>query len=524
MKRITALILAIVMVLSLAACGGGSDTTAGTTSVGETDVTTAGPSFNGDYKSLIPATEQFDLSAGEWIDCGSYGYYKLENIDSNAFRTYSEAELQDYGYTMYLNLSLFGGSEKTFQKFTTGTEYTVATAYHSGSGTLLIFAGEVPHSYYCWQALGLTADEIGDPFFEEDHKDYIAYTAGSIDLNFCDSASGDSFTVFQACGITKEQAGDLIAAAKDMGYVESVREEPDGESFYYEAKLKVYEEFEVYMTMQLALYQDKLLVVFAAPYNTKDADYIWENVKQYDGTATGVDPNAGNPSEPTVDTSVLDLSAAASMDTLGSATVYYFEGDYVEAARSYIDSLFDQGYAEEEMPYVPDIMPYYVEYAHNWLVNESMGDFSHIIVVGWSEMTMVITSAEKQNFREHDLWDMVGCAVYFQMGYLETVFWDFYYNHGAMGSGQGWSSDGYFSSYGNGCDMESVNYMIGELKAAGFTEYGTTTENGAKIWVYSRTDEYQYLSATIYARILLDGDFGEVEFGYGFRNESQNME
>lgn len=485
-----------------------------TTSGGSTEIDSA-------LYKLIPETSVFNLSSGTWIEKNGYGALIFTGIAQDYDRNIG-ADLKAAGY------SGSGGGYvwdaiKAEQRDYANPEHggKLRTVYCGQTETFAIVVAEeeLPIRYLCWLMVGLTEDELGEPYFEGSVYDYIPNPQGNIYLYLTDSDCVDGQYRYQLCKVDRARLNKYIDLITEAGYVETCREEPDDESMYFEADLKVYEEFEIYVTVQLAWYQDKLMIAYSEADKTMEKDAVWEGAKTYTGDKTGIDPNSEE------NRAAMDLANATSVETLGDRTVYYLDLYSVDAAHNYVKELESAGYKEEEPPYSPDIPSYYVELAHYWLVQEGMGDQSHVVVVASDKKAMVIMSKEKlTDLREHDLWDSIEYPIQFGMGYLETVFLDFYYNYGAMGDGQGWSSSGYYSTYGYGNDKSAITWAQKQLVAAGFSEYRTGSADGAEIWVYTRTDKYEYLSCTIYARLLLDGDFAELEFGYGFRNNSENQE
>lgn len=476
-----------------------------------------------ELRALIPHISLEDSCRAEWVENNGYGALVITGVEGNFYEVFDTVmdELRVAGYTTGSGYGWGNAQITDFRNIE--TKQSLRGGYNPETGILVMISGMLPTRYTCWKLLGKTADELGEPTFEDSVYDYMPEDATScIYKYYADRFSvKDKLTGYQLCDVSLTRLEKFIGELTALGYTRTIREENDN-SVYYVAKIKAYQDVDVYVTAQLAWTDGKLAMAFSAPDSLLEKDDLMEKAATYTGTATGRDPNA----PPDEGYQALQLSAATRTESVNGATIYYFEGGYpVESARLYIDALKQQGYRDEQMPYVPDVKPYEVEYAHNWLVNESMGDQSWVIVVACSKMAVVITSAQQPTYREHDLWDMVGYAMRFGIGYLETMYMEFCNTYGVLGiDGESRDSNGYFANYGTGCTLENVNWMIGQLESAGFTSYGTTTENGAEIWIYTRTDSYELLSARIYARILLKDGFGEIEFGYSARNHSENMQ
>lgn len=537
-KRLAALALALVLALSAVACGGDNPDTqqpvdeVGSSASGDTPLSADAPDSGNDSNDnhadselyqRLPDTKAMNMD-GEWVEQNGYGALVLTglNLDAESYNDYDaiKSEVFQAGY--------HSGEHKSFnyawidELRSDETDERLIMGYNYDTGLVVIIVGEIPNDRTCWRLLGMTEEELGEPQFAGSVFDYLPdEVTSSIRGDFSDKFSNKNELMgCRACDVTMTRLEEYIAELDALGYTQTVREEGEN-SLYYEAKVKADADEEVYVTVQLAWSDGKLAYAYSAPGYAIEKTELMERAANYDGSATGKDPNA----PPEGGYQPLVLSEATHVETVGSNTIYYFEGDYlVESARLYIDALKQQGYRDEQMPYVPDVKPYQIEYAHNWLYCEGMGDQSWVIVVGCSQMAAVITSAQQPTYREHDLWDMVGYAMSFGIGYLETVYTEFCYDHGVLGiDGESWDSNGYFANYGYDVSLSDVNWIIGELEKAGFTSFGERTVDGAEIWLYYRADQYELLKATIYARILLKDGFGEIEFGYGARDFSENM-
>lgn len=540
-KRLAALALALVLALSAVACGGdntpdtqqpadevGSSNEIGTQQPSEEPDGSEGGSTLVDIESselykLLPHTSA-ENKDGAWVEQDGYGALVLSglNLDVESYNDYDaiKSEVFQAGY--------YSGDRNTWNNaelqdlLSQEAEAHLRMGFNRNTGMVVMIVGDIPNDRTCWRLLGMTEEEIGEPQFTDSVYDYMPKDATScIRLYYADKLSTEKeLAGYQVCDVTMTRLEQYIAELDALGYVQTVREEGDN-SLYYEARIKAYEDEEVYVTAQLAWSDGKLTYAFSAPGYALEKSAIMESAASYSGSATGKDPNA----PPEEGYQALVLSEATRVETVGSNTVYYFEGGYpVQSARLYIDALKQQGYRDEQMPYVPDVKPYQIEYAHNWLNCDGMGNESWVIVVACSKMAMVITSAEQPAYREHDLWDMVDYAMGFGIGYLETVYTAFCNEHGILGvGGESWDSNGYFANYGYDVTRDNVDWMIGELEKAGFTSFGERTVDGAEIWLYYRADQYELLKATIYARILLKDGFGEIEFGYSARDFSENM-
>ncbi len=476
-----------------------------------------------ELRKQLDYTNALDMDSGEWIEQDGYGAMIFKNFRED-FSATIDAIYKDYkmyGYSQQDSCGNGNAELRNYKKY--GTTVRMRIGYNTDTQTLIIVVGELPTEYTCWLLLGMTKEELGEPRFEGDVYDYMPKDAEScVRVYYSDKLDASKkLSAYQACDVAKTRLEKYIEELNALGYVQTAREE-NGNSVYYEAKIKVYRDVELYVTAQLAWVDEKLAYAFSAPGLALEKNELLESAATYTGSATGKDPNA----PPDDGYQPLELSNATRVEKVGSNKIYYFEGEYpVQSARLYIEALMKQGYKDEQMPYVPDIKPYVVEYAHNWLVNEGMGDESWVIVAAWDKMAMVITSGEKPTWREHDLWDMLGCYMRFDIGYLETVYTEFCDEHGVIGvEGESWDSNGYFANYGYDVTLDDVNWMIGELEKAGFVYRSQYTVDGADIWIYCRVDDYELLDATIYARILLKDGFGELEFGYGARMQSQNMQ
>lgn len=542
LKRLAALVLALVLALSAVACGGDTtpDTQQPADEVGSSnEIDTQQPPEdepdgseggstpvgieNSELYKLLPHTSAENKN-GTWVEQDGYGALVLSglNLDVESYNDYDaiKSEVFQAGY--------YSGDRNTWNNaelqdlLSQETEAHLRMGFNRNTGMVVMIVGDIPNDRTCWRLLGMTEEEIGEPQFTDSVYDYMPKDATScIRLYYADKLSTEKeLAEYQVCDVTLTRLEQYIAELDALGYVQTVREEGDN-SLYYEARIKADEDEEVYVTAQLAWSDGKLTYAFSAPGYALEKSAIMESAASYSGSATGKDPNA----PPEEGYRVLVLSEATRVETVGSNTVYYFEGGYpVQSARLYIDALKQQGYRDEQMPYVPDVKPYQIEYAHNWLNCDGMGNESWVIVVACSKMAMVITSAEQPAYREHDLWDMVDYAMGFGIGYLETVYTAFCNEHGILGvGGESWDSNGYFANYGYDVTRDNVDWMIGELEKAGFTSFGERTVDGAEIWLYYRADQYELLKATIYARILLKDGFGEIEFGYSARDFSENM-
>lgn len=473
-------------------------------------------------KSFSVYSNAVDVFAGEWVEQDGYGAMIFKDIADDAILDTLENDMRKYGFRQQ-DCGDLGNAQLRRYRQSGVKDSDRYTGYNADTKTAVIVVGELPSQYTCWLLLGVTEEELGTPLFDGDVNNYMPEDGVScIRVYYSEKVSeSQMLRLYQACDLSKTRLEQYMEELTALGYTQSVREEQAG-SIYYEAKIKAYRDVEVYVTVQLAWANRKLAYAFSAPGYEMDKSELFESAATYAGNMTGKSPDA----PPDDGYQSLELSNATRVENVGSNKIYYFEGAYlVQSARLYIEELMKQGYQEGEMPYVPDIKPYVVEYAHNWLVNENMGDESWVVVAAADQMAIVITSGEKPTYREHDLWDMLGCYMRFGIGYLETVYTEFCNEHGVIGiAGESWDSNGYFANYGYDVTLENVDWMIGELEKAGFLYSNRYTVDGADIWIYYRTDDYEMLDATIYARILLKDGFGELEFGYNARMQSENME
>lgn len=195
--------------------------------------------------------------------------------------------------------------------------------------------------------------------------------------------------------------------------------------------------------------------------------------------------------------------------------------EYIQSVENYCDELKQQGYTDQP-PY--EIDTWGDNLVNQWLYKADMGDESYIVVISTGVETLVIKSAEECPYREAYLWDQLSVSPYFGMGYLRYVTVGFIYVDGTLGSGTGYSTDGYIWRNTYRGTMESFNKTIAALNKAGFdTEYGHIEEGDYHEYAFSRTDEFTYDSCTIYVKVILDGTYLEVEFGYGI-NEGSHKE
>lgn len=457
-----------------------------------------------------------DLNSGEWTDCGSYVYVVVQNVPYDAWRTYTMDDLNEAGYQAG---DSYGNGMSEAQDYIYYTEdeknYTIRVAYNESTQMMAVVSGEVPNRYYCWKMIGMTEEEIGGAFFEGELDDYIPYENSSdIDLHFSDAVSGGWFCTMQVCEVDEARLNSFIAAMTAAGYAETVRE-PESGMTYYEAAKCVDEELQIYLSIQLLWDGEKMAMCFLPQKSLKEREYLINHMSKYPCTANGRDPDAGKPELNTK----IDLSAAV-VEQLGNATAYLLDNMSMDALFDYIKELQQAGYQDADSSYSPDIPTNLGPDEPNWwLHKEGMGDQSYITVAGSgkNQKIVVLMSAEPIKIHEHELFEQVGLIVRPGIGYLETVVTEYYKTYGCTGYGQGWSSSGYISFYGSGYDMKDLLWNEQNLLRAGFTKHGEFNENGLDQYVYVSTHTFKYTSCKIYARLVLDGNFLEIEFGYGFR-------
>lgn len=507
MKRITALFLAILMLLSLAACGGDGDATE------EEKPTGIAAQFDGSLRSLIPETDVFDLDSGVWTEKDGYGVLILEGISQD----YDGPDFYAAGYhgegSYGIEPVIAECNDFSYHDKSTDKTYYLRAIYCYPTETYAIVVGEeLPMRYTCWLMAGLTEEEIGEPYFEDDVYDYIPESYTVIDLYYTDGAWSDGLYQYQVCEITRSRLDRYISILTEAGYVEAVREEPDSESMYYEARLKAYKEFDIYVTVQLAWHQEKLAIAFSEPGCEMDKEAVIEMGKTYEGTADGINPDV----EPEGGYPVIDLSGAEVSQWKGY-TVQTLEGvEHIESVTAFIDDLQQQGYVD----YFYYAYGYYLDHiTYNEarlfsLCNEATSD--HVFVGYYNGKLMVIHSDDIITIPEAELCDKLGC--YYEPGeyYLRYQAEQLFY-----GPGRGYSSDGVAYNYTGGQDAEDFKNAVQKVIQAGYTEVYINEEN--EFCAY-RCLETLYQTYYVYAHVFLVDGHLEVQVALTYDTEVRGMD
>ncbi len=531
-QRVLALLLVLLMLVSLTACGETTDDgssqapSSGTVSPGDpsTDNPSSGgtpsaPSGLAELKAMIPSTEKIDLHNGTWVDCDTYSYIILPNVKQNDARAYHVDALPTIGFYTHIGEDERGTVTMQYSSrynSETDEEYLICQLHNSEQNFLVFVIGEMPNSYYLWRLGGLSEDEIGKPRFEGDIEAHIPFENQSdINLNYSVHAGTSADRFYRVGEVDANRLDAFLAAMTAAGYIESKRETRTDGKLYYEALKRTDENLPIYLCMQLMWSEDQIILCVVRDSDLHTQDEMIDKM-------SGIPHQNGRAPEqnkPQLNTQ-LDFSTATE-SALANGKVYLFDNMDIMALFDYIDQLQAEGYREIEGPYVPDVFPNRGPDEPNiWLYKEGAGDKSCIFLYGngsKNKIALFTATAVPENIREHDLWRKVDMFIQPGIGYLETVVNQYVENYGYPGAGRGWDSSGYIAYYGGG-DADDLAREADNLRDAGFTLHQVGESNGLTHTVYKRVEEFSGFRYTIYARLVLDGDFFEIEFGYGFRD------
>ncbi len=540
-QRLLAVLLILLMLVSMTACGdgekdvhspaGGTTTSGGSSnnssnsgnpSSGTTDPDGGSsdvPAGVAAMKALLPSTERVDLRKGTWVDCGAYSYIKLPNVKQSAVGEYHVDALPTIDfYTHSGEVSRGNALIKYSSRYNAETrkDDLICQIHNSEENFLVLVVGEMPHSYYLWRLGGLTDEEIGNLRFEGAIEDHIPFENQSdVNLNYSTHAGDSAQRYYRVGEVDQSRLDGFLAAMTAEGYIESKRETRSDGKLYYEALKRTDKDLPIYLCMQLMWSDNQIILCFVRDTELRTQDDMIAKM-------AGNTPQNGRPPEEskTQLNTKLDFTTATE-EALANGKVYLFSKMDMTALFDYLDQLETEGYREMDSPYVPDVFPNRGPDEPNvWLSKEGAGDKSCIFLYGngYENLIAVFTAAEvPADIREHDLWRKVKMFIQPGIGYLETVTNQYVADYGYPGSGRGWDSSGYISYYGAG-DADDLDREAKNLLNEGFTLHQVVEANGLTHTIYKRNEDFSGFRYTIYARLVLDGDFFEIEFGYGFRD------
>ncbi len=527
-QRVLALLLVLLMLVSLTACGETTDDgssqapSSGTVSPG--DPSTDNPSSGGTPSApsslaALPSPSDLDITAEGWVDCGSYAYFVAENISPDEYTSYYR-QIKAAGF--FGNGSHGNGFGMCEDFFKRDPAMELRTVRHSQSNMFALIVGDLPNRYYCWKMIGMTEEEIGPPMLDGDIDDYVVFDNGSdIDLYFSHQLDRSYYKYYTICDADLTRTEGFIAGMAANGFAQVKRETLATGQLYYEAAKCVDEDLKIELSLQLIQDKDTMQLCVLETRNRKDITELLEYMNKKPCTDESCTRNGRDPeaSKPQLNTK-LDF-ANATESALANGKVYLFDNMDIMALFDYLTQLENEGYREIEGPYVPDVFPNRGPDEPNiWLYKEGAGDKSCIFLYGngsKNKIALFTAAAVPENIREHDLWRKVDMFIQPGIGYLETVVNQYVEDYGYPGAGRGWDSSGYIAYYGGG-DAGDLAREADNLLDAGFTLHQVGESNGLTHTVYKRVEEFSGFRYTIYARLVLDGDFFEIEFGYGFRD------
>ncbi len=516
MKKITAFFLALLMILSLSACGTGAsdDQPEQTQGSNETDGTAAPPAYEGQLKDLLPETSLFNLSSGTFHEEKTYGYYLITGAAWEC-QDYS-VELTQLGFYSegWSCLPVPGDSfdlSYYHPDLLEGATVYVRMTYYDG--TLLLMAGtELPVMREYMTLMGIPEEYIPAPSLDGDVYDYIPDHQGVIDLYYTETHYQNGQYWYQLCDVDRTRLDQYIAIITDAGYVETTRDEPDGESMYYEARLKADEKSDIYVTVQIAWYQNKVMLVYSVEADAMDKEAVWEGARSYTGDKTGRDPNA----VPEGGYPVIDLSGAAASEWKGYP-VQTLEGvQYIESVAAYIGTLKEQGYVEA--CYLAE--GYYLDHITNneamlaSLCNEATSDY--VFVGYYNGKLMVIHSDDIITIPESELCDELGCV--YQPG---ENFLRYHVNQLFYGPGRGYSTSGVAYNYCDGQGAGDFRNAVQTVIRAGYTNIYIDEENEFCAYRDLNTLNGVY---SVYAHVFLVADHLEVQIALTYETEVMGLD
>ena len=543
MKRIIAMMLAAIMLVSLTACGSGSKDSAGSagTTVGPASSDTANtgavsgdpagsassekqedpkqepagtlPEIDSELFKEIPPIDRLSVTEYAWVEKDGYGALIMKGIEFYPYDIIQEA----LGSRGYSGGGGWGWDAKELEaqnyKQWVDREAKYLQVIHCGrTDTLAIIAGEIPTNYTCMQLVGLEAAELGEPKFEGRVYDLVPKTnRQTIHLSYADCDWEDEQGLCRMRDVTVRRLDAFIDFMEANGYEKLTREMPDDQSVYYEGRILAHRDLNMYVTLQLALTDGKLLMVVSAPGKELTKDEMWDGARAYEGDKDGIDPDA----PPMDGYAAIDLSAAEASVEKG-CTAYRFENiEHTQSVLEYMKSLRAHGYHGCDFwykGYEPDTFSgSIVGDGTKYNVFESLTNGTDYVFVSYYDGRLLVLKSDKMiTWSEMELCAAVDMPYVPGVNYLCGVAQEV-----LQGYGRSYDTNGHAAEYMSGADVAAYRDTVKWAQDQGFTNILDESQNGSRYEFHAwRPMPEGSRYSTLYVHIFLDGDYLEAQVSF----------
>jgi len=550
MKRIMAMMLAVIMLVSLMACGdsskdsaGSAGTTAGPVSSGVVSSDTTGsaadstssekqeepkqdtaggiPEIDSELFKQIPGVDQIPATEYSWVEQDGYGALIMKGVEFYPIDIIWDV-MKAAGYSGSGGSYGWGAKEIEIDNYVRrdGDQKMNLKIVHCGmTDTLAIVVGEVPTNHTCMLLVGLTAEDLGEPKFEGRVYDFVPKTnRQAIHLSYSDYKWTDEQGRCQMRDVTVRRLDAFIDFMEANGYEEVAREMPDDQSVYYEGRIIAHRDLDMYVTLQLALTEGKLLMAVSAPGKELTRDEMWAEARAYEGDKDGVDPDA----VPLDGYPVIDLSAAEVSEEKG-CTAYRFENiEYTQSVLEYLKSLKDQGYHGCDFWYkgyeADTFSGTIVGDGTKYNVFESLTNDTEYVFISYYDGRLLVLKSDKMiTWSELELCAAVDMPYVPGVNYLCGVAQEV-----LQGYGRSYDTAGHAAEYIDGVDASAYSETVKRAQDLGFTNVLDESQNGSRseFHAWRRMPEGSRYS-TLYVHVFLDGDYLEAQVS--FERDAQIM-
>lgn len=310
MKRITALLLALVTVFSLMACGKDKEETKPTAP----EVTEEPKPFQGDLLALIPESSNFSWDPSQNVVTDYYASVTAVDIETT-FTSGYDGYLFDAGYQRVGEEYADSCTYLWRAPLTTNTNMNdyYSTEIAPGQtiylrtveyGTVfMVFAGtKLPEQTECWRLAGAPEEYLTVPF-EGDFREFVP-TLSTYDLQYSHVETGYQFYRMMLRDITEAQVQELITALEEKGFVPGT---PKDDAPFLWICILPGVDAEVHIVHK----DNKLLVQVSTHDGTIKPERLLLYVEKFEGEENG-QPPAQDPTEdpnmPTIDQEAADAT------------------------------------------------------------------------------------------------------------------------------------------------------------------------------------------------------------------------
>ena len=467
--------------------------------------------FTGDPKELLVEIEE-DFQADEYILEDGYAAMILKNADENEFDYYYTSFRDNHGLEqpefrneLHIRYEMLPEDDHYLNQYhwEEMTDSSVTYRFIRYYDTAAVFAGsELPDIVKCFQMIGAPDSVLAAPLPESGVIGFIP-ECQTFDLEYADIEGSDdgSNRLFEMKGITMEQVEELIAAADEKGFVEVERSDSNGENIlYYHGVMPLWD-----VELFVASMDGKLAVMLDDHFDLPSQESMLNIASNYDGNANGQKSEEMPKDTTEILLAEIDLEQAQ-QETIDGNTTYILENISYDAAMEYMEQLEAKGW-------IPNTRPLdNYSCIHYYLEEYEKGEITRIIV-GSSKKVIIMDTTDSRAYSEEELYAMVGANVQAGELYIRSQMpgCDMY----VLGAGMGYDmAPGvlyYYYIYGT---KEMYDNYVTELTGDGFVEDVTEIqEDGYYEFSAWRADEYAGSAIKMYTKVILEGEYLEVQMG-----------